>query len=64
MDDHFSLWFGLASIAAVYGLFVLFEKVSKNEVDHPGEEMPIPGAEYSNNPFENYVPPIEKTIQP
>jgi len=64
VEDHFPLWMGLVSIAAVYGLFLLFEKVSKDDIDHPGEEMAIPGAEYSNNPFENDAPPVEKSIQP
>ena len=64
MEDNFPLWIGLASIAAVYGLFILFEKVSKNEIDHPGKELPIPGAEYSNNPFENNAAPLEKSTQP
>jgi len=63
MDDNFPLWIGLASIAAVYGLFILFEKVSKNDIDHPGEELPIPGAEYNNNPFENVASPVEKSTQ-
>ncbi len=63
MEDHFPLWIGLASIAAVYGLFILFENVSKNDIDHPGEELPLPGADYSNNPFENDASPVGKSTQ-
>ena len=63
MDDHFPLWIGLASVAAVYALFILFEKISKKEIDRPGEELPIPGVEYSNNPFENDRETVDKTTQ-
>lgn len=63
MEDNFPLWIGLVSIAAVYGLFMLFEKVSNNEIYHPGEELPMPDVAYSNNPFENDTP-IEKSTQP
>ncbi len=62
-EDHFPLWIGLASIAMVYVLFILFEKISKKEIDHPGEEMPIPGIEYSDNPFENVPHTIDKPTQ-
>ncbi len=51
MDGQIPLWVGLASIAALYGLFSLFDKVSKNEIDQPGEEVLIPGLEPSNNLF-------------
>lgn len=63
IDDHFPMWAGLLSIGIVYGLFILFERVSQNEIDHPGEELPIPGAEYANNPFGNYDAGPEKTIE-
>jgi len=63
MDDHFPLWIGLISIAAVYGLFLLFEKVSKNEIDNPGAELPVPGAEYTDNPFVNDASPVDQTPQ-
>ena len=51
MDGQIPLWVGLASIAALYGLFSLFDKVSENEIDQPGEEVLIPGLEPSNNLF-------------
>ena len=51
IDDHFPLWIGLAGIAAVYGLFLFFEKLIKNDIDRPGEEVLIPGYIDSNNPF-------------
>jgi uncharacterized protein len=43
IQDHFPLWAALASIAIVYALFILFEKVSKKEIDRPGQELPISG---------------------
>ncbi len=53
MDEHFPLWIGLVSVAAVAGLFVVFDKVSKKDIDRPGEEVLIPGYQFSNNPFIN-----------
>lgn len=63
MDEHFPMWIGLLSLVAVYALFILFEKVSTKEIDHPGEELPIPGVEYSNNPFLNDTSPVNKSTQ-
>lgn len=51
IDDHFPLWFGVVGIALVYWLFKYFEKVSKNDIDRPGEEVLIPGYIDTNNPF-------------
>ncbi len=51
IDDHFPLWIGVASIALVYGLFKYFEKISKNDIDRPGEEVLIAYYDSSNNPF-------------
>ena len=51
IDDRFPLWMGLVSILVVYGLFMLFEKVNKKEISHPGDELPMPGIAYTNNPF-------------
>lgn len=51
IDDHFPLWIGLVGIAAVYGLFIFFEKLIKDDIDRPGEEALIPGYIDSNNPF-------------
>jgi membrane protease YdiL (CAAX protease family) len=62
-EDHFPLWLVVISCAAVYYLFMLFEKVSKKEIDQPGEEVPIPGTEYSNNPFENSPETIDQIQQ-
>ena len=59
IDERFPLWLGLASIILVYGLFILFEKLSKKDIDQPGEELPMPGVAYSNNPFLNETTPID-----
>lgn len=58
IEDHFPLWIGLASLAAVVGLFIVFDKVSKKSAYLPGEEVPIPGVYNSNNPFEKDVTSI------
>jgi hypothetical protein len=52
-EDHFPLWMALISAGVAYALMMAFEKVSKNEIDRPGEEVPMPGVTYTNNPFEN-----------
>ena len=62
IDDKFPLWIALVSIAAIYSLFLLFEKWSKDEIDRPGEEVPMPGVDYTDNPFYNDNDLIEKTI--
>jgi hypothetical protein len=51
MDDHFPLWIGLIGLAAVYGLFLFFEKINKDKIDRPGEEVLIPDYNNTNNPF-------------
>ena len=51
IDDHFPLWIGLVAITAVCGLFIFFEKLIKDNIDRPGEEVLIPGYIDSNNPF-------------
>jgi len=63
MEDHFPLWIGLMSIAAVYALFLVFEKVSKKEIDQPGKELPIPGVEFSSNPFENETKTVDQSTE-
>jgi membrane protease YdiL (CAAX protease family) len=50
IDDHFPLWVGLLGIAALYGLFLLFEKTNNDDIDKPGEEVLIPYYD-DNNPF-------------
>lgn len=61
MEDHFPQWALWVSIAFVVALFVLFDNLSKKEIDHPGEELPMPGVAYSNNPFINDNPGFDKT---
>jgi len=49
MEEHYPLWITLACIFVVYGLFMFFEKISKKDIDRPGEEVLIP--DYDTNPF-------------
>ena len=48
-DPQFPLWTGLISVIALYGLFNLFEKVSKYQVKQPGQEVLMP-VENKNQP--------------
>ncbi len=40
-DVNLSIWWGLVSLAVVYGLFILFEKFSQYQINKPGEEVLI-----------------------
>jgi uncharacterized protein len=51
MEAHVPLWMGVASVAALIGLLIAFDKVGSKETDRPGQEVLIPG--YSSNPFDN-----------
>jgi membrane protease YdiL (CAAX protease family) len=48
-DPEMPAWWGLISLAVVTGLFIVFEKLSKRQVDKPGEETLLE-YEDSNNP--------------
>jgi len=38
-DPEFPIWSGLASIVVLYGLYILFEKVNKYQINQPGREL-------------------------
>ena len=38
-DVNLSVWWGLLSLVVIYGLFILFEKVSQYQINKPGEEV-------------------------
>ena len=38
-DVNLSVWWGLISLAVIYVLFILFEKVSQYQINKPGEEV-------------------------
>ena len=48
-DPHIPSWVGLVAVAVVYGLFIIFEKISKHQINKPGEEVLIE-VEDVNNP--------------
>lgn len=54
MDENFPLWIGIISVALLIGLFIAFDKLSKKD-ERPGEEVLIPGYNYSSNPFDNDI---------
>lgn len=53
MGGSVPLWAGLLSVAAVTALFIAFEKLGKEQIHRPGEEVLLPGYHYNNNPFIN-----------
>lgn len=61
IKDQYPLWWGLISIMVLTGLFILFDKVGKktHAIDRPGEEVLIPGYNYSNNPFDNDIASLQ-----
>lgn len=54
-DEHFPILLGLVSISATIGLMIAFEKAGKKQLDRPGEEVLIPGYNFSSNPFINDI---------
>jgi membrane protease YdiL (CAAX protease family) len=46
-DVNLSIWWGLISLAVIYGLFLLFEKFSQYQISKPGEEVIIREAGYN-----------------
>ena len=40
-DPQIPAWAGLVAVAVVYALFIAFEKVSKYQINKPGEEVLI-----------------------
>jgi membrane protease YdiL (CAAX protease family) len=59
IEDKFPLILGLVGLGAVYGLLLLFERTSATQIDRPGEEVKMPGVQYTNNPFENDPLPVD-----
>jgi CAAX protease family protein len=55
-DVNLSVWWGVVSLAVIYGLFLLFEKVSQYQINRPGEETIIRDDDY-NQP--SWVPDRE-----
>jgi membrane protease YdiL (CAAX protease family) len=47
-DVNLSVWWGLISLAVIYGLFILFEKVSQYQINKPGEEVIIRTDDYGH----------------
>ncbi len=51
IDEHFPIWLGAAGVIAVVALLFVFDKVSKKDIDRPGQEVLLPGYINPNNPF-------------
>jgi membrane protease YdiL (CAAX protease family) len=46
-DVNLSIWWGLISLAVIYGLFILFERVSQYQIIKPGEEVIMREEDYN-----------------
>ena len=55
IEDHYPVWTGLVSIAIVIVLCKVFDTVTKKYIDNPGQEVLIPGYNFSNHPFDNDI---------
>lgn len=55
-DPHIPSWYGLLAVIVVYGLFIVFERVSKYQINKPGEEVLI-SYDNPNNPYWAQQPP-------
>jgi len=64
MEEHVPIWLGFVAIAVVTGLLIYFDKISKDEIDRPGEEVLMPAYNVSDNPFENDIANTDKHLQP
>ncbi len=53
LDERFPLWMAVVSLLALVIFFIAFEKVSRQQIRQPGEEVLIPGYPSGNNPFVN-----------
>jgi membrane protease YdiL (CAAX protease family) len=51
IDDTFPIWLGGAGVVGVIVLLYLFDIVSKNEIDRPGQEVLLTGYINPNDPF-------------
>lgn len=46
-DVNLSVWWGLLSLAVIFGLFILFERVSQYQINKPGEEVIMRDDDYN-----------------
>jgi uncharacterized protein len=53
LDEHYPIWVGAIGVAAVVGLLYYFDKISKPQIDRPGQEIALEGYIDLNNPFAN-----------
>jgi membrane protease YdiL (CAAX protease family) len=55
IDDSFPIWLGAVGVIGVIALLLVFDKVSKNDIDRPGQEVMLPGYINPNDPFTEEV---------
>jgi membrane protease YdiL (CAAX protease family) len=46
-DVNLSIWWGLVSLAIIFGLMILFERVSQYQINKPGEEVIMRDDDYN-----------------
>ena len=46
-DVNLSVWWGVISLAVIFGLFILFERFSQYQINKPGEEVIIRTDDYN-----------------
>lgn len=51
LNEQFPIWLGVVGIIAVIGLLTLLEKISKKDIDRPGQETVMFDYNDPNNPF-------------
>ena len=51
IDEHFPLWLGGVAVIAIIALLFAFDKVSKKDIDRPGQEVLLPDYINPDNPF-------------
>src|SRR5205085_569300 len=61
-DPQFPMWTAALAVAVVIGLFIAFDKVSKYQVDRPGEEVPLPVENGNDLSWLNTAPPTNDDV--
>ncbi len=57
MNEASPVWLILVSVAGLMLLFVLFERMIKDKIDRPGEEVLLPAQDLSDDPFQKDAMP-------
>jgi membrane protease YdiL (CAAX protease family) len=61
VDQPFPVWLGIVGVVAVIGLLIALDKVSKHDIDKPGEEVPMFGYDDPRYPLWTDIKNIGKS---